>query len=173
LLVTAVVLPITAGGEPIQWDGNGHWYELVEQVVSWPEAEGLAESRSWQGNPGYLATITSAEENEFIWNELVAGLYPPLGDPWLGGYQNPDESAPADNWHWVTDEPWDFTNWAPWEPNDYCEPYGEMYLNFAGCCGGAWNDHHSLVPKAFIVEYSDDTVATDEQSWSAVKSLFR
>jgi hypothetical protein len=126
------------------------------------------------GNPGYLATITSAAENEFIWTNLIGSdLYPPLGDPWLGGYQSPAESVPLENWSWVTDEAWDFTNWAYGEPNDYCEPFGEQYLQFAGCCGGKWNDHHSEVPKAFVVEYSRDVIPVVQGSWGAVKALYR
>ena len=66
LLATIALGPASAGADPIQWSGNGHWYELVEDVVTWPEAEMLAEARSWNEKPGYLATITSAEENAFI-----------------------------------------------------------------------------------------------------------
>ncbi len=86
---------------------------------------------------------------------------------------HPAEIPPGENWHWVTEEAWEFANWSWSEPNDYCEPYGEMYLQFAGCCAGMWNDHHSEVPKAFIVEYSSDIVASESASWSDVKSLFR
>jgi hypothetical protein len=174
VLLAIALAPSSGAADPIQWSGNGHWYELIEDVVSWPAAEALAEARTWNGKPGYLATITSIEENDFIWTEVIGpGLYPPLGDPWLGGYQNPSHSAPDANWHWVTTEPWYFTNWAAGEPNDYCEPYGEQYLQFAGCCGGAWNDHHSEVWKAYVVEYSGDVVGVEQKSWGDVKALYR
>jgi len=49
--------------------GNGHWYELVSTSVSWEEANAEAQARG-----GYLATITSAEENAY-----VMGLAPANG----------------------------------------------------------------------------------------------
>jgi hypothetical protein len=174
LVCLACLAPTASRAEPVQWAENGHWYELVDQIVSWEEAEALAESMYHLGVQGHLATLTTVAENDFVWLELVSDqAYTPLGDPWLGGYQNPVASPPDENWHWVTEEAWDWTNWSWGEPNDYCEPYGEMYLQFAGCCGGAWNDHHSEVPKAFIVEYSGDIVVAEEKSWSEVKALFR
>ena len=48
-----------------------------------------------------------------------------------------------------------------------------MYLNFALWGDGFWNDHHSLLQKAYVVEYSSDAVQTEGRSWSEVKSMFR
>ena len=52
---------------PVQWDagsgGNGHYYEAVQvpDGVSWTAASALA-----NGAGGYLATITSEAENNFV-----------------------------------------------------------------------------------------------------------
>lgn len=174
MILGLMTLSLAAQAEPIQWGVNGHYYEYVDELVTWEEAMAFAESRSYNGNPGYLVTLTSLEENEFVYYNVLGGDAPaPWGDPWIGGYQNSSQSAPEDNWHWVTEEPWEWTNWAPWEPNDWDEEYGEMYLQFTPGGAGWWNDHHSLNPKPMIIEYSDDVVGTEESTWDNVKALYR
>ncbi len=173
-LLATVMVPQLASAEAVYWDGNGHYYEYLEPLVSWEEAHTIAEGRSVGGNPGYLVTLTSQEENDFVYNVVLGGDAPaPYGDPWIGGYQDSDHSDPALNWHWVTEEEFDFVNWAPGEPNDFHHLYAEMYLQFSPGQGGMWNDHHSINPKPMIVEYSNDVVAIEDASWGEVKSLYR
>ena len=177
LAATLVICAFSASiatAEVIQWEGNGHYYEYVEDLVAWEDAHTFAENRSVFDNPGYLVTLTSQAENDFVFYTVLGGNAPaPYGDPWIGGYQNSDHSDPALNWHWVTEEEFDWVNWAPGEPNDYHHLYAEMYLQFSPGAGGQWNDHHSINPKPMIVEYSNDVVATESASWGAVKSLYR
>jgi hypothetical protein len=179
LLVLAVaVLALGAATalaqDPVYWEANGHYYELVQTPVTWHDAEYLAEQRMYMNRTGHLATLTSQEENEFVFWFVVGGNQDtPLGDPWLGGYQNSDESPPGDNWFWVTDEAWDYTNWDDGEPNDYDEPYAEMFLNYQLWGDGTWNDHHSLNLKGFVVEYSTGVVRNEQVTLTDVKSLFQ
>ena len=173
-LIAVLALPQLVAADPVQWETNGHWYEYLPELVSWEEAQVVAEGRVWNGEPGYLVTLTTPAENEFVYYQVLGGDAPaPEGDPWIGGYQNRTEIDPLGDWHWVTDEPWSWTNWAPGEPNDYDELRGEMYLQFSQLGSGMWNDHHSLNPKPVIVEYSGDVVNTESASWGDVKSLFR
>lgn len=174
-LLATVTLSLAAAAlaEPVQWNVNGHWYELITTPVSWDEADAMAEALTYDGRQGHLATITSQEENDFIFWFVLGGNIPtPLGDPWLGAYQTPPSSDPDANWYWVTDEDWDWTNWDEGEPNDYDEPYAELYLNFQLWGDGAWNDHHGLTGKAFVVEYSGDVVQSQSVTLSDVKALF-
>lgn len=174
LLLLIGLVPNLAGAEPVYWEGNGHWYEYLPELVTWEEAHIIAESRQIFDTPGYLVTLTCQGENDFVYHEVLGGDAPaPAGDPWIGGYQNSAYSDPTANWHWVTEEPFDFINWSPGEPNDYDEPFGERYLQFTPGGAGKWNDHHSLNPKPMIVEYSTDVVADEATSWGAVKSLYR
>ncbi len=173
-LLTVVAFPLAASAEAVLWGCNGHYYEYLEPLVTWEEAQLIAADRTMDGKPGYLVTLTCQEENDFVYNIVLGGDAPaPFGDPWIGGYQNSGHSDPASNWHWVTDEEFDWVNWAPGEPNDYNHLYAEMYLQFSPGQGGMWNDHHSINTKPMIVEYSDDVVETEDTSWGAVKSLFR
>jgi len=108
----------SAVAAPIQWPaslgGNNHYYEFVLQPeLRWTDAKVLAEARTFNGFHGYLATITSAGETNFMashWPERGGGDQ----NGWLGGWQDltaPNYSEPAGGWKWVTGEPWIYTNW--------------------------------------------------------------
>jgi hypothetical protein len=148
-----VATSVVAQAAPIQWTvgsgGNGHWYNVVSAPggISWTGANAAAIASG-----GYLATITSATENAFIYDSLVNNpLYwsqEPGGSdlgPWLGGYQTSDNGSQASlNWTWVTAEAWSYTNWHSGEPNNFTGSL-ENYLSFkcaptAGCRSGMWND---------------------------------
>lgn len=108
---------------------TGHWYTVVDASgLIWEEAQDAAETQYG----GYLATITSQAEQEWINTYLLADQTPPEVFDWglyIGMRQDPwdpiDKGLPyqgpqaALNWTWVTGEPWSFTNWStPVEPND-------------------------------------------------------
>lgn len=168
----AMTLAATASAQIVQWTtasgGNGHYYEavLVPSGISWTQARNAAQSRG-----GYLATPTSAAENNFVfqrinqpqyWNQEPAGGSN-LG-PWLGAYQTFDNgSTPSANWVWVTGEPWSYTNWYSGEPNNFLGS-GEDYLSFkchgtANCRSSGWNDLPDAIStfgtavKAYVIEY--------------------
>ena len=130
--LAALVVLVGVGdtlADPVQWrvedGGNGHWYEAVVNPygpLEWSDAHFQAEAVG-----GYLATITSQAENDFVfglvnddtyWNQLPSGYH----GPWLGGRQEWDTW----DWGWVTGEPWGYTNWAPNEPND---DFGRTFEN--------------------------------------------
>ena len=100
---------------------NGHVYEVVfgPETFPWNIAKDEAAKRTFGGRQGHLATITSQQENDFIFSN-----FPEVGDPccWLGGHQPGDTPAqdpdPAAGWTWVTGEPFTYTNWGGGEPND-------------------------------------------------------
>jgi len=119
----ALPLPVR-GSEPAdtihvrQWrvedGGNGHWYAGLNQCLYWVEAHNLASTFTIDGRTGYLATITSPEENSFIFDSVMQATSQPciLDMWWIGGVQL------NGNWTWITGEPFVFQNWAPGEPNN-------------------------------------------------------
>jgi YVTN family beta-propeller protein len=143
--------------------GTGHSYEFVSAPgISWQEAKIAAEARSCNGIPGYLATITSAEENAFIAN------MPLPTNAWLGGTDQQGEGE----WRWATGPEagtqfWQgnsagtpvggaYTNWASGEPNDVNggEDHLWMYSSFsAPHTVGQWNDDEDAAD-GYVVEYS-------------------
>jgi hypothetical protein len=158
---------------------NGHYYELISSTSTWTSAKTAAEARSYLGYGGYLATITSAAENNFIRQVLNA-------DAWIGASDNytyinaatgtttfSNQSNSEGKWYWVTGPEAGtqfstgnnfptavsgrYTNWNSGEPNNSGgEHYGEIYSS--GSNPGAWNDlpNNSL---AYVVEYGG--LATD------------
>ena len=145
LVLVIVFFPVyQLKAEPVLNPANGHYYELSEGISSWTDARVAAESLIFGGKSGYLATITSQEENEFI-----ANTFKTEGDViwhfWVGGFQpsgSPNE--PSGDWQWVTGESFTYTRWGSGEPNNTPSPYGEEdYLEFRTASGGlfgTWND---------------------------------
>lgn len=97
--------------------GNGHTYAVIGLTINWTEANALAPTLTHEALPGYLATITSQEENDFILNSVLAGNeHQPMPSIqnlfYIGGVQT------AGLWNWQTGETFDFFNWSPTEPNN-------------------------------------------------------
>ena len=148
LLVIAVCLLLLGSGlvtaAPLQWavsdGGNGHWYEaaLVQQGIMWEASKLAAENTG-----GYLATITSDAENNFVYG-LIQGRpeFWMMGEhdgPWLGGYQDrndPSYSEPLGGWRWVSGEPWTYSNWASVQPDNLSGV--QDYLHYWD--GANWDD---------------------------------
>jgi hypothetical protein len=142
----------------ITWNAGAvsHEYTLISSPkISWDAA--AAWTKANLGQEWYLATITTAQEQAFINSNVLSGI---VGEYLVGGFQAPQASAPQDNWHWVTGEPWRYTNWSSSEPNDNYGPGSESYLgtNFAGCC---WNDEGNFdVVAGFIAERTTSQTVT-------------
>lgn len=94
--------------------GNGHYYDIIVTPPQyWEDMRVQAAALG-----GYLASIRSAEENNWIWNTFnVFGTdaywvnY--FGGPLFGGFRLSTESP----WTWVSGEPWDYSNFG-WHSND-------------------------------------------------------
>jgi flagellin len=143
---------------------NGHSYELVttQQTISWANAKVAAETKTLNGEHGYLATVTSAAENQFIVDKFGSFT------GWIGA----SDAAQEGTWKWVTgpeagtifqvgnasnvtSTP-SYTNFDGGEPSG---TNGESYAGFHG--GNGWNDfpNNSYEVNEYIVEYS--TVPTN------------
>jgi hypothetical protein len=153
----------------VQWTSgsgaNNHYYELVLAPggITWSNAATAAQNAG-----GYLATLTSGDENAFVYN-LAAGNdsawfidTPGNGiGPWLGGQQTSFTSEPAGGWVWITGETWSETNWAANEPSnvggveDKLQLFGVLTLKAPN-----WNDmaNNGNAPdgpaRSYIIEYN-------------------
>lgn len=154
IMSVAVVTP--ALGTPIdsamQFADNGHYYEVFTTLRTWDNARWAAEQMG-----GYLASITTQAENDF-----VTSLLPPNLNAWLGGFQPPGSSEPAGNWQWITGEAFTYMNWNTGEPNNGVgwgitdEKALEIYGILTGALG-KWNDARPDVETyGYVVEY--DTI---------------
>jgi hypothetical protein len=155
-----ITLAGPAPAEPVQWPGNGHFYEVVSVpgTISWEDANTAAAAAS-----GYLATITSPAENDFVFSLVNNPVYwHGFSGPWLGGYQDPATQQPSGNWRWVTGEPWTYTNWQAGQPNDSGgKAEDKLQFGFA-YLEPVWNDIMSLDstpayrPIAYVLEWDHD-----------------
>jgi hypothetical protein len=152
---------------------NGHFYQFVtggDNVgVAWTDARDRAGGTNYLGRTGYLATITSEIEQQFIQSRVS-------GNGWIGASDIVDFQASGNrgSWRWVTGPEgtedggrgrqfWqglggaagsgpvggNYNNWdlARGEPNNTTndqQPGGENYAHIVGDPGagniGKWND---------------------------------
>jgi len=136
----------------VQWT-NGHTYLAVPAPgVSWDDAQDQCEAHG-----GHLVTIASEEENAFVYG-LVSGdasfwyvdaLNNGLG-PWLGGYQPAGSAEPDGGWRWVTDEPFDYDNWEPGQPDEGGGGSQNRlrFIAIGAVMGDGWDDGESDNPAA-------------------------
>jgi hypothetical protein len=158
LFLLAAIGSNTSFAEPVQWSGNGHRYEAfaVPDGISWTDASANATTKG-----GYLATITSAEENAFVYslvqdsNFWFVDSYSHWMGPWLGGYQQVGATEPAGGWNWITGETWSYTNWGGGNPNDGPPNQDRVHFIGWGAKGSTWNDLANLSPDlihSYVVE---------------------
>jgi len=171
ILIVILMGPSQALATPIQWTGNGHWYELLSQPGSWVGSLTAAQGSSYNGMDGYLATITSSQENQFIWDTFKKDSETLA---FIGGRDdnyNVSDNPPLENanWRWVNGPEEDeifykeygaqsilYTNWEPGQPSQSDVHYLTMSLNT-----GTWYDTNNngytggpVTVSKYLVEYS-------------------
>lgn len=109
---------------------NGHFYYVynLDTVRTWNEAKQYCENQG-----GYLATITSPEENEFVYSYLKNNFgY----ESAYFGFTDQDEEG---IWVWDNGEVSSYTNWHSGEPNgeNPNEDFAMFYYKYSD---GTWND---------------------------------
>ena len=145
--------PFANGADPILNPVNGHYYQLVEIYpgLNWYEAKAAAEALEHNRMPGYLAAITTEQEEDF-----VVSSFPQIlpNYVWLGA----NDEALEGWFQWITGESvygigigGMYANWDPGEPNggtsENCLDFADGYVQ--------WNDEsceRSL--NFYLVEYS-------------------
>src|SRR4051812_26139378 len=142
---------------------NGHYYKVVmEPSLLWEEAKAHAQESTFNGVHGYLATITSAEGDQFIENLRQQAAPGGYGSLWVGGSQVGTGTLPTDSWYWVNGEgpiPTraggdGYSNWQATEPNDYWGPQSEGYLSVGHFNTFGWNDEpNDRHIYGYVVEY--------------------
>ena len=106
---------------------DGRIYKIFNVQLSWFDAYSYCDNLG-----GHLVTITSAEEQTFINTYMSSQSF---GDrAWIGAYTD------CEKWQWITDEEYEYTNWATNIPLPDCHNGIEFFahLNFNGL--GNWND---------------------------------
>jgi hypothetical protein len=159
---------------------GGHYYEYISALdIGWTAARDAAGALVFDGQTGYLATITSAAENEFLRSNFSLGAVGFAG-AWLGGQVTPDSGGAKGFWVTGPETGQQFSlggagfggayaNWGGVEPNN-APSYAYMNVGsaFAGIANGQWADAINGVSsvndpiKGYIVEYNGGPNAAPE-----------
>jgi len=113
---------------------GGHHYFAVLVPMKWEEAKIFCESLG-----GHLITPFNKEKCTWLLN-----TFPEHDDLWLGGFKDPV----SDQWKWVTNENWEYSDWAPGQPDNYLGKENVLKI-YKGRFYDA-NKEHSL---RFIIEW--------------------
>ena len=159
LLLTPALTHAQFTNWPVAAGGNGHYYEAVlAPGITWSNANLAASNRG-----GYLVTITSSNENNFVfgyvkadvdlWHQSSTGNW---WGPWLGAFQPQGSSEPGGGWQWVSSEAFSYTNWTSGQPNN--SGGSENRIQFGGqkTLAGTWNDVNEASTanmRSYIIEY--------------------
>ena len=93
-----------------RYDKNAHLYQLIPlEGRTWEEINAYCED-----NGGHLATILSAEENEYIYEQMIQWGYD-------YAYFGCTDEAIEGEWNWVTGEAVTYTNWHESDVDNYRE----------------------------------------------------
>ncbi len=158
---------------------TGHTYQYVSNPLSWSAAKTAANAMTFEGEHGYLANITSAEENTFVATKsgaadvwigatddqtyvnaaLTAAGKPTISyDPQIiGEYYWGDGPEVGTNFSTTLESPTAvdglFSSWANTEPNNWSEIEGCAVTNWDGVMGD-WNDLECARTNPYLVEFN-------------------
>ncbi|MFM6994536.1 MAG: hypothetical protein ACKOWO_05390, partial [Sediminibacterium sp.] len=159
---------------------NGHFYKPVTTGATYTNARANALTTTFKGQQGYLVTLTSANEEDFIkanvpqsniWfaatDEVVDGTWVIDAGPEKGTIMKTSNGQLAGN------VPGVYNNWCGGEPNGYNhgEDYPVAKWNGAAC----WNDLPNYYNNPYVIEYGtwsnpDDATFTEFYTNSVIHS---
>ena len=141
-----------------------------------------AEQRTYCGRQGHLATISDAAEDLYL--ELLREQST-WAEAWVGGAQQPGQSAPNAGWLWINNEGpiagvnggASFADWTAGEPNDCClttdlEDGEENYLAI-GRVGLGWNDEGFSGAGGYMVDSEEPIIPIDVKPGDSSNALNR
>ena len=147
------------------WEMGYGRYQIISGNFTWPQAKADAEARG-----GQLATIThEAEKNSLL--SILKDQFLNSDSYHIGATDQETEGV----WKWVTNEKWEFTDWAPlpysgYEPNGgTSENYLQIFARWTppwdpqGSTKYKWNDEPRDHTSAYILElgYPTDPLKAD------------
>lgn len=129
----------TANATPVPFGSNHYEFiEVTNPLVgnnnSWAAADAAAAASTFSSINGHLATITSQEENDFLFG-LVSGTFSGFNGAWLGGRDTQGWLAGPES-----GQNFSYTNWGGSEPNNAGFAYMSIGTFFAGINPGQWVD---------------------------------
>jgi hypothetical protein len=143
---------------------NGHFYRPISQGTTYTNARTLASQQTFKGQQGYLVTITSSDEDAFIYNNVPQSqIWFALTDEAQEGYWRIDAGPEAgtliktSNGQTTGNIAGQYNNWAGGEPNNSGnEDYAVTKWN-----GTQWNDLPNNFSCPYVIEFGTWTNPAD------------
>ena len=143
---------------------NGHFYRPISTGNSYTGARAAALNTTFKGQRGYLVTITSADEDAFIFNNVPqSNIWFALTDEAVEGQWRIDAGPEmgtvikTSNGQFTGNIAGQYNNWAPGEPNNSGnEDYAVTKWN-----GSQWNDLPNNFSNPYVIEYGTWTNPDD------------
>ena len=136
---------------------NGHFYRPIATGATYTSARTLSSQQTFKGQQGYLVTITSADEDAFIFaNVPQASIWFALTDEAVEGQWRIDAGPEAgtliktSNGQLNGNIQGQYNNWAGGEPNN---SGNEDYAVTKWGGGSQWNDLPNNFSCAYVVEF--------------------
>jgi len=147
--------PTTLANHTYKGTLNGHTYFLSNTTVT-PE---VAHANAIAAG-GHLVTISDAAENLFV-SQFNSGRI------WIGHTDRDVEGQ----WKWISNEPVNYTNWAPGEPNNAGGNEDWAVINWSGS-NPDWNDWYFNSTAYYAIEFDGGTLPTTLVSGPASGDVF-
>ncbi len=143
---------------------NGHFYRPISSGATYPNAKLLSSQQTFKGQQGYLVTITSADEDAFIFNNVPQSqIWFALTDEVSEGQWRIDAGPESgtliktSNGQTAGNIQGQYNNWAGGEPNNSGnEDYAVTKWN-----GSQWNDLPANFVNPYVVEFGTWTNPDD------------
>jgi hypothetical protein len=132
---------------------NGHFYRPISTGVFYSQSKINAAATTFKGQTGYLVTITSSDEDNFIYNNVPqSNIWFALTDSITEGTWRIDDGPEKGTIVRIgtTNQQGVYNNWAGGEPNNWGgnEDYAVTKWN-----GSQWNDLNSNYYNPYVIEY--------------------
>ena len=159
--VSATVNPVGFYYNPT----NGHFYRPISTGNTYTGARAASLLTTFKGETGYLVTITSADEDAFIFNNVPQSqIWFALTDEASEGQWRIDAGPEkgtlikTSNGQTAGNIVGQYNNWAPGEPNNSGnEDYAVTKWN-----GSQWNDLPNNFSNPYVIEYGTWTNPQDQ-----------
>jgi hypothetical protein len=144
---------------------NGHFYRPISTGATYTNARILSEATTFKGQKGYLVTITSADEDLFIFNNVPqSSIWFALTDEETEGQWKIDAGPEkgtlikTSNGQTEGNIQGQYNNWAGGEPNN---SGNEDYAVTKWGGGSQWNDLPNGFSCAYVIEFGTWTNPDD------------
>ena len=154
-----VYIAVTATENPVGYfylPTNGHFYRPISTGAFYTNAKSAAAATTFKGQQGYLVTITSPDEDAFIFNNVPQSqIWFALSDAAQEGFWRIDAGPEngtlikTQNGQFAGNIAGQYNNWAMGEPNN---SGGEHYA-VTKWNGSQWNDLPNNFSCPYVIEY--------------------